>query len=118
MGQRKGLGIALGKHAYVIEKNPQNNTVTLGDEDALFYKRVLVKDVNFIPFDELSEGMRVTAKLRYRHKEQPAVISPAENGCVLIEFDEPQRAPSAGQAAVFYDGDIVVGGGTIVKGMN
>lgn len=118
VGQRKGLGIALGKHAYVIEKNPQNNTVTLGDEDALFYKRVLVKDVNFIPFDELSEGMRVTAKLRYRHKEQPAVISPAENGCVLIEFDEPQRAPSAGQAAVFYDGDIVVGGGTIVKGMN
>ena len=118
VGQRKGLGIALGKHAYVIEKNPQNNTVTLGDEDALFYNRVLVKDVNFIPFDELSEGMRVTAKLRYRHKEQPAVISPAENGCVLIEFDEPQRAPSAGQAAVFYDGDIVVGGGTIVKGMN
>ena len=118
VGQRKGLGIALGKHAYVVEKNPQNNTVTLGDEDALFYKRVLVKDVNFIPFDELSEGMRVTAKLRYRHKEQPAVISPAENGCVLIEFDEPQRAPSAGQAAVFYDGDIVVGGGTIVKGMN
>lgn len=117
VGQRKGLGIALGKHAYVIEKNPLENTVTLGDEDALFYKRVLVNDVNFIPFDELSDSMRVTAKLRYRHIEQPAVISKAVDGCVIIEFDEPQRAPSPGQAAVFYDGDIVVGGGTIVKGL-
>ena len=89
----------------------------MGDEDALFYKRVLVNDVNFIPFDELSDSMRVTAKLRYRHIEQPAVISKAGDGCVIIEFDEPQRAPSPGQAAVFYDGDIVVGGGTIVKGL-
>jgi tRNA-specific 2-thiouridylase len=61
--------------------------------------------------------MRVSAKLRYSQKEQPAIIKPLENGDVLIEFDTPQRAPSSGQAAVFYDGDIVVGGGKIVNGI-
>lgn len=118
VGQRRGLGIALGKHAYVINKNPDDNTVTLGDEERLFYKNVTVNNLNFIPFDRLTGKMRVTAKLRYRHKEQPAVIRPYDNGTVLIEFDEPQRAPSPGQAAVFYSGDTVVGGGTIVKGFN
>ncbi|HBJ10108.1 MAG TPA: tRNA 2-thiouridine(34) synthase MnmA, partial [Ruminococcaceae bacterium] len=118
VGQRKGLGIALGKHAYVLKKDPESNTVTLGDEDGLFYKYVTVSNLNFIPFDTLTDEMRVTAKLRYRHKEQPAVIRPCDNGTVIIEFDEPQRAPSPGQAAVFYSGETVVGGGTIVKGFN
>ena len=117
IGQRKGLGIALGKPAFVIDKDPETNEVTLGDEELLFYRRVLVRDVNFIAFDKLESSMRVTAKLRYRHNEQPAILIPADNGCVIIEFDEPQRAPSPGQAAVFYDGEIVVGGGTIVKGI-
>lgn len=114
IGQRKGLGIALGKPAFVIDKNSLTNKVVLGDEEHLFYKRVLVDNVNLIPFDKLEKEMEVKAKLRYRHTEQSAVISPVSNGRVLIEFDEPQRAPSAGQAAVFYDGDFVVGGGTIV----
>ena len=118
VGQRKGLGIALGKHAYVLKKDPESNTVTLGDEDGLFYKNVTVNNLNFIPFDTLTGEMRVTAKLRYRHKEQPAVIRPCDNGTVIIEFDVPQRAPSPGQAAVFYSGETVVGGGTIVKGFN
>lgn len=117
VGQRKGLGIALGKPQFVISKNAETDTVILGDEDKLFYKRVLVDRLNFIPFDNLEGQMRVTAKLRYRHKEQPAVIYPADGG-VIAEFDEPQRAPSPGQAAVFYDGDTVVGGGTIVKGID
>lgn len=117
VGQRKGLGIALGKPRFVISKNAETDTVVLGDESELFYKRVLVNRLNFIPFDNLEGEMRVTAKLRYRHTEQPAVIYPGEDG-VIIEFDEPQRAPSPGQAAVFYDGDIVVGGGTIVKGID
>ncbi len=117
IGQRKGLGIALGKPAFVIDKNPITNQVVLGDEEYLFYKKVLVENVNFIPFDNLENEMKVCAKLRYRHKEQPAVIKPLGNGQVLVEFDEAQRAPSSGQAAVFYDGDIVVGGGTIVKGI-
>ncbi len=117
IGQRKGLGIALGRPQFVIDKNAENGRVILGDEELLFHKRVLVKDVNFIPFDNLEGEMRVTAKLRYRHAEQPATIYPTENG-VIIEFDQPQRAPSGGQAAVFYDGDIVVGGGIIVKGLD
>lgn len=114
IGQRKGLGIALGKPAFVIDKDPAANRVVLGDEELLFYRKVLVDDVNFIPFDTLKTEMRVTAKLRYRHAQQPATIRPTDSGKVLIEFDEPQRAPSAGQAAVFYDGDVVVGGGTII----
>lgn len=117
IGQRKGLGIALGKPRFVIEKNAENNTVILGDEERLFCRKVLVDRLNFIPFDTLENEMRVTAKLRYRHLAQPAVIKP-DGDNVIIEFDEPQRAPSPGQAAVFYDGDAVVGGGTIVKGWN
>lgn len=113
IGQRKGLGIALGKPQFVIDKNAQTNTVILGDEEHLFKTEVLVKDVNFIPFERLEKEMNVKAKLRYRHKESPCVISPLENGKVKIVFSDPQRAPSAGQAAVFYDGNTVVGGGKI-----
>ncbi|MBQ8532191.1 MAG: tRNA 2-thiouridine(34) synthase MnmA [Clostridia bacterium] len=112
LGQRKGLGIALGKHAFVIEKDPVTNRVVLGDEEHLFKKQVYTEENNFIPFDSLKGEMEVTAKLRYRHTEQPAVIYPYKNG-VMIEFKEPQRAPSAGQSAVFYDGDTVIGGGII-----
>lgn len=117
IGQRKGLGVAFGHPVFVTSKNAETNQVVLGEQEDLFYKSVLVKDTNFIPFDELKTEMSVGAKLRYSQKEQPAVIKPLENGQVLIEFLEPQRAPSAGQAAVFYDGDVVVGGGTIVKGI-
>ncbi len=116
IGQRKGLGIALGKHAFVLDKNAQNNEVTLGDEEHLFYKKVIVTNVNFIPFDKLEDELKVSAKLRYRQKEQPAIIKPLKNGDVLIEFDEPQRAPSMAQSAVFYIGDMVVGGGKILRG--
>ena len=73
-----------------------------------------MKDVNFIPFDRLKKEMKIKAKLRYRHKESPCTISPLENGNVKIVFADPQRAPSAGQAAVFYDGDTVVGGEKII----
>ena len=114
IGQRKGLGTALGKPQFVIDKNAQTNTVILGDEEHLFKTEVLVKDVNFIPFGRLEKEMNVKAKLRYRHKESPCAISPLENGKVKIVFSDPQRAPSAGQAAVFYDGDTVVGGGKII----
>lgn len=118
VGQRKGLGIALGKPCFVIEKDAENNRVIIGEESELFFKRVLVDNLNFIPFDCLDKPMKVTGKLRYRHAEQPAVIYPESEGRLIVEFDEPQRAPSPGQAAVFYDGDIVIGGGTIVKGID
>ena len=115
VGQRKGLGIALGKPAFVISKNAEKNQVIISDnEELLFNNTVHLKDVNFIPFEKPNGEIKVTAKLRYRHKEAPAVLRvEGENGAVLI-FDEPQRAAAPGQAAVFYDGEIVIGGGTIV----
>ncbi len=113
IGQRKGLGIALGKPAFVLKKDAKTNKVVLDtDEARLFYRRVLVKNLNFLPFENLSEPMRLSAKLRYRHEAQPCTITPY-NDKVIIEFDEPQRAPSSGQSAVFYDGDLLVGGGII-----
>lgn len=114
LGQRKGLGIALGKPAFVIDKNSESNLVILGDEKYLFRTEIYAENVNFIPFDRLECEMRVTAKLRYRHTAQPAVIRPNGESGVVISFDTPQRAASPGQSAVFYDGDTVVGGGTII----
>lgn len=113
VGQRKGLGIALGKPMYVVKKDLETNTVTLGDESDLYTKSLIADDFNLISVAELSEPMRVTAKTRYSQKEQPAVVSYLGNGEYLVEFDEPQRAVTSGQAVVLYDGDIVVGGGTI-----
>lgn len=115
IGQRKGLGIALGKPAFVIDKNADTGDVILGDESYLFKKEVIITDTNFIPFDILEKEMRVTVKLRYKHNAAPAVIIPIEDNRVKIVFDQPQRAPSPGQSAVFYDGDTVIGGGKIAS---
>ncbi len=118
IGQRKGLGIALGAPAYVIAKDSANNTVTLSKEEGqLFYKKVEVCDVNLIAADSIPDGTEVTGKLRYKHNEQPARIYNTGENRIVLEFEKPQRAPAKGQAAVFYDGDTVVGGGTIVKGI-
>ena len=116
IGQRKGLGIALGKHAFVLDKNADTNQVILGDEEHLFYKQVEVSGVNIIAADSL-DGVCAAGKLRYRHIEQPCKIHQTGKDTVILEFDTPQRAPSPGQAAVFYDGDTVLGGGVIVKGI-
>lgn len=116
IGQRKGLGIALGKHAFVLDKNAETNEVILGDEEHLFYKQVEVSGVNIIAGNSL-DGIRAAGKLRYRHTEQPCLIHQTAKDTAILEFDTPQRAPSPGQAAVFYDGDIVLGGGVIVKGI-
>lgn len=113
IGQRKGLGISLGKPAYVVKKNVNENTVTLGDEKDLYTSSLIAENVNLISVAEIVEPMRVTAKTRYSQHEQPAIVSVMDNGEYLVEFDSPQRAVTSGQAVVFYDGDIVVGGGTI-----
>ncbi len=115
LGQRKGLGIALGKPQFVIDKNPITNQVVLGDEALLFKKTVIADKVNLISIDNLEGEMEVTAKLRYRHNPARAVLSPIGDGKIKITFEEAQRAPSPGQAAVFYNGEIVVGGGTITE---
>ena len=114
VGQRKGLGIALGKPAYVLAKNAAENTVILSEESALFRTRVELKDTNYIPFDRCSSLLKVSAKLRYRQTEQPAVLHPTSETTAVLEFEQPQRAPSPGQTAVFYDGDVVLGGATIL----
>jgi tRNA-specific 2-thiouridylase len=113
IGQRKHLGISLGKPAYVVGKDVLSNTVTLGDEKDLYTSRLTAEDVNLIPFDTLEKPIRITAKTRYSQNEQPATLSYGGNGQYIVEFDSPQRAVTSGQAVVFYDGDIVVGGGTI-----
>lgn len=113
IGQRKGLGIALGAPAYVCKKDMANNTVTLGTNEDLFHSALRATDWNWIPFPALAEPIRVTAKVRYRHTPQSATVYPEENGFARVEFDEPQRAITAGQAVVLYDGDMVIGGGII-----
>jgi len=113
MGQRKGLGIALGAPAYVCGKDMKNNTVTLGPNEALFANGLRADNWNWIPFPALTSPLQVTAKIRHSQTEQPATVYPEENGIARVEFDSPQRAITPGQAVVLYDGDLVIGGGTI-----
>jgi tRNA-specific 2-thiouridylase len=115
IGQRKGLGIALGEPAYVVDKNMAENTVTLGQNEDLFRTTLIADNWNFIPFDTLEEPLQVKARVRYRHTEQPAMVYPMENGAAWVEFAQPQRAITTGQAVVLYDGDLVIGSGTIQK---
>lgn len=113
IGQRKGLGIALGEPAYVTEKDMAQNTVTLGRNEDLYKTTLIADNWNFIPFDSLEKPIAVKARVRYRHTEQPATVYPMENGLAKVEFAEPQRAITTGQAVVLYDGDMVIGSGTI-----
>ncbi len=114
IGQRKGLGITFGKPAFVLNKNAKTNTVTLGSEDYLFTKTVKVKDVNFTVDEKLTFPLNVTAKLRYRAEEAKAKLILGENEReYILEFAVQQRAVTPGQAAVFYLGDVVLGGGEI-----
>lgn len=115
LGQRKGLGIALGAPAYVCGKDMAANTVTVGPDEALYRRELMATEVNWISIPELAFPMRIAAKARSRMQEQPATVYPLEDGSVRVEFDQPQRALTPGQAVVFYDGDAVVGGGTITK---
>ena len=112
LGQRKGLGLALGAPVYVCGKDMQANTVTVGPEEMLFDRIVYADEVNWIAIPELTGPLRVTARTRYHQVEQAATVYPAECG-FRLEFDQPQRAPTPGQAVVLYQGDVVLGGGTI-----
>lgn len=116
IGQRRGIGVSYGEPLFVVQKNVQENTLTLGTEDELYRDSLYAENVNFILFERLSEPYRCTAQTRYRQKDFPCTIYPSESGdeTVRVEFDHPQRAISKGQAVVFYSGDYVVGGGTIM----
>ena len=115
LGQRKGLGLAMGAPVYVYSKDMRANTVTVGPESHLFRTTLLADNWNWFPFPTLTEPLRVMAKARYRQQEQPATVYPEANGTARVVFDQPQRAITPGQAVVLYDGDMVVGGGTITE---
>ena len=117
LGQRKGLGIALGAPVYVCKKDMEQNTVTVGPNEALFSGALRAGDWTWFPFPSLTAPMRVTAKIRHSQTEQPAMVFPEENGFARVEFDTPLRAVTPGQAVVLYDGELVIGGGTITEAL-
>lgn len=114
VGQRKGLGIAAPQPLYVVQVDARENRVVVGSSDDLLKNEMVVRRINWISIEELTEPLRVTVKIRSRAEEAPATLRSGDEGAVIVTFDEPQRAVTPGQAAVFYDGDIVVGGGWIV----
>jgi tRNA-uridine 2-sulfurtransferase len=122
VGQRKGLGVATGSPLYVININGAEGKVTVGGNEDLLSRTLIARDLNWIAVDGLhvsganaNTPMRVTAKIRHRHEPAPAVLENAPNGEVRVTFDEPQRAITPGQAVVFYQDDLVVGGGWIAE---
>ena len=114
VGQRKGLGLALPAPMYVKEKDVVSNKVILCSNDELFSTSLDAKDFNWSAIDCPNVPIRCCARVRYKHTEQPAIVTPTGPDTVHIEFETPVRAISKGQAVVLYDGDIVIGGGTIV----
>jgi tRNA-uridine 2-sulfurtransferase len=122
VGQRKGLGVATGSPLYVININGAEGKVTVGGNDDLLSRTLIAHKLNWIAIDGLHDSgasantpMRIQAKIRHRHEPAPAVLENAPNGEVRVTFDQPQRAITPGQAVVFYDGDLVVGGGWIAE---
>lgn len=114
IGQRKGLGIALGTPVYVKEKDIESNTVTLSTNEKLFEKEIIADNFNFMAIEKFNVPTKCIAKIRYAHKGSAATAEQIDTDKVKITFDEPQRAPSKGQSLVLYNGDIVLGGGIIV----
>ena len=115
IGQRKGLGTSFGKPMYVCGINSHDNTVILGDNKDLFSKSLIADDINLIACDKIERPIKISARVRYSQKEQPATVEQIDETHIRVDFDEPQRAITCGQAVVLYDGDIVVGGGRICE---
>ncbi len=115
VGQRKGLGIAMGQPVFVIELRPGTNEVVLGNANEVFSDRLRANRLNFMAIPDLEGELEVEAKIRYSHKGAKCIIRRTGEDEVLCIFEEPQRAITPGQAVVFYQGDYVVGGGTIMK---
>ncbi len=114
IGQRKGLGLALPAPMYVCKKDIENNRVVLCSNDELFSSSLTAKNFNWVSVPEPTESIKCKARVRYNQAEQPATATVNSDGTVSVVFQSPQRAISAGQAVVLYDGDIVLGGGTII----
>lgn len=117
VGQRRGLGVSSNRgRLYVKEVRPRDNSVVLSDNASLFARSLTADRLNLIPLDRLDAPLRLRAKIRYRMAEQPCTVEQTGPDRVRVVFDQPQRAITPGQAVVFYDGDLVVGGATILKG--
>lgn len=114
IGQRKGLGVSSTAPLFVTKITPENNTVTLTHGEGLFSDTLIADNINLISVDHIDKEMKVKAKVRYRQKEQDAVVTQVDDDKIRIQFFEPQRAITKGQSVVMYDGDIVVGGGIII----
>lgn len=114
VGQRRGLGLSFGEPYYVVSIDPAANTVTLGPKSALFRRVARTAEFHWIAGEPPAGPIRCAAKIRYRHPEQPCLLTPLEDGGVRLDFDEPQRAITPGQSAVVYDGDTVLGGGELL----
>jgi len=115
VGQRKGLGLTSRNPLYVLEIDPESHAVKVGGEQELMSRELVADRLNWISIAELTGPMRVMAKIRHRHEPAWATLSPAGDGLARVVFDEAQRAITPGQAAIFFDGDEVVGGGWIVN---
>ena len=115
IGQRRGLGISTPKPVYVVELDAKSNCVVVGDESVLDRDEFTATNCNWIPFDKLAGPIEVTVKIRYNHPGTPATVMPTGNGSVKAKLHSAQRAITPGQAAVFYQDDLVVGGGWIAQ---
>jgi len=115
IGQRKGLGISGSKPMYVTEIDPARNAVIVGERGEVYKHRLIASNVNWIAIDGLERPAEFKARIRYRHQEADALVTPLVGNKARVEFAEPQMAITPGQTVVFYDGDVVVGGGTIEK---
>ena len=115
IGQRKGLGISADAPLYVLKKDLARNAVILGEDRALYTSELTAEQVNWLSIPAPDAPLYVTAKTRYSQREAAAVAEPLPDGRVRVSFQEPQRAITPGQAVVFYDGDLVLGGGTICR---
>jgi len=113
VGQRKGLGVATGSPLYVLQIKGDTRQVIVGHDEDLYSRTLHTHRNNLISVSELREPMRVAVKIRHRHQPAPAMIESTGPDRIQVTFDDPQRAITPGQAAVFYDGDTVVGGGWI-----
>jgi tRNA-specific 2-thiouridylase len=115
IGQRKGLGIAAAKPLYVTAIEPASNTVVVGTKEQTYASELVAGNLNWIAIPAPEHSIKVKARVRYRHPEAEAIITPQDNNTVYVKFAEPQMAITPGQAVAFYDGDTVIGGGTIIK---
>jgi tRNA-specific 2-thiouridylase len=115
VGQKKGLGLSTGQPLYVLDLDAATNTVTVGAAGELEQTRLIAEAVNFIAGPPPAEPLRIEARIRHRHVPAPATVRALDRDRAEVRFDEAQRAVTPGQSVVFYQGDLVVGGGVIAR---